>query len=147
MSRKRKTIHIVLAVIIVAALCFIWINSIMPGDVSGGFSRMITVFAQKLFGDNIVITEHRIRKLAHGLEFALLGVVFSLFWFEKLKNRVVLIEFCGLFVALCDETIQLFSDGRTSQVKDIWIDFTGFTAGVILIGLIYVIFGRHNKKE
>lgn len=147
MSRKRKTIHIVLAVIIVAALCFIWINSIMPGDVSGGFSRMITVFVQKLFGNNTVITEHRIRKLAHGLEFALLGVVFSLFWFEKLKNRVVLIEFCGLFAALCDETIQLFSDGRTSQVKDIWIDFTGFTAGVIFIGLIYVIFGRHNKKE
>ena len=31
----------------------------------------------------------------------------------------------GLLTALTDETIQLFVPGRSGQVTDIWIDFSG----------------------
>ena len=36
--------------------------------------------------------------------------------------------------ALTDETIQLFSPGRSSQVLDVWLDFMGVLAG-LLVGL------------
>lgn len=41
----------------------------------------------------------------------------------------------GLLTALTDETIQLFVPGRSGQVTDIWIDFSGVTTG-LLVGLI-----------
>ena len=40
----------------------------------------------------------------------------------------------GLLTALTDETIQLFSPGRSSQVLDVWLDFVGVLAG-LLVGL------------
>ncbi len=40
----------------------------------------------------------------------------------------------GLLTALTDETIQLFSPGRSSQVLDVWLDFMGVLAG-LLVGL------------
>ena len=40
----------------------------------------------------------------------------------------------GLLTALTDETIQMFSDGRSSQLTDVWLDFSGVMAG-ILVGL------------
>ena len=40
----------------------------------------------------------------------------------------------GLLTALTDETIQMFSDGRSSQLTDVWLDLSGAMAG-ILVGL------------
>ncbi len=41
----------------------------------------------------------------------------------------------GVLTALTDETIQIFSAGRSSQVTDVWLDFAGVLAG-ILVGLV-----------
>lgn len=46
----------------------------------------------------------------------------------------------GLLTALCDETIQLFTDGRSGQITDVWIDFSGVTAGLIVGFLILCLF-------
>ena len=40
----------------------------------------------------------------------------------------------SLLTALTDETIQMFSDGRSSQLTDVWLDLSGAMAG-ILVGL------------
>ena len=58
----------------------------------------------------------------------------------------------GLLTALTDETIQLFVPGRSGQVTDIWIDFsgvmTGLLAGLILLGLIRmcIILYQHRNE-
>ena len=58
----------------------------------------------------------------------------------------------GLLTALTDETIQLFVPGRSGQVTDIWIDFsgvmTGLLVGFILLGLVRmcIILYQHRNE-
>ena len=58
----------------------------------------------------------------------------------------------GVLTALTDETIQLFSEGRSSQVTDVWLDSAGVLAGILVAivlllaceGLYYHIKRRHE---
>ena len=52
----------------------------------------------------------------------------------------------GLMTALTDETIQLFSLGRSSQVTDVWIDFAGVVTGTLLAFLVQAIVRRCKKS-
>ena len=48
--------------------------------------------------------------------------------------------FYGLFVGVCDEFIQSFSD-RTSSVRDVLIDFFGYMTGaVVAVGIMLMIY-------
>lgn len=57
-------------------------------------------------------------------------------------QTAVYAAFAGLMTALTDETIQLFSAGRSSQVTDVWIDFAGCLAGIAVCTAICVIFRK-----
>lgn len=133
--------------LIAVCLSFIWINSFFPADISSGLSETAEKILRVIFGENIPITERILRKLAHGAEYAVFGAVISVFLYEKITKKLSLIGFCGLGTAVLDETIQLFSDGRSSQVKDIWIDFSGFTAGVIFILFIKILCDNLKGKN
>ncbi len=79
-----------------------------------------------------------VRKCAHILEFCLLAVWLMLL----LGERVHMVLLCGVFTALIDETIQLYS-GRSSLVMDVWIDIGGFALGILAAWLI----GYIKKKK
>lgn len=147
---KSSTRKIILALCTAGCLGFIWINSVMPGRISSEFSGYAAKICKMIFGEDFAVSEAIIRKLAHCAEFAVFGVVLSLLFYEKLASRISLIGFCGLGAAVCDETIQLFSIGRSSQIKDVWIDFSGFTAGTLLIFILYAIDkgmkGKHKRS-
>ena len=56
----------------------------------------------------------------------------------------------GVLTAMADETIQIYSPGRSSQVTDVWLDSAGVLAG-ILIALVFMalcrmLFHRCNKE-
>ena len=73
----------------------------------------------------------------HVTEFAVLGAFTFLLAARKEKKttqQFSSIALFGLLVALTDETIKLFND-RTSAIKDVWIDFAGFTIGCGLMSL------------
>ena len=92
------------------------------------------IFAR--IGRSTDITEHIIRKLAHFTEFTALGILLSIdtvLFLKNMKQYVWIPLFIGLLVALIDETIQLFPIGRSSSVKDVWIDFSGVIFGTILL--------------
>ncbi len=144
---KSSPKKIILLVCTVFCVLFIWINSTLSADISGSMSGYAEKVLRILFGEDIILGEGTIRKLAHCLEFALLGTVLSLFGFERLEKKLAVICFFGLFTAVCDETIQLFSDGRFSSVKDIWIDFTGFAAGTAAVLLLKIIFGNADDRK
>ena len=97
-----------------------------------------------------------LRKLAHFLEHGVLGLLVFLFlcamdkelykYIKYEKNSLLPFELkfipytlsFGMFIALLDETVQIFSKRGTS-VKDIWIDLFGyvtFTAISYIIALI-----------
>ena len=90
---------------------------------------------------------HVVRKAAHFTEFAAqagcLGLFFILY-FKKLYDKIIYILFTGLFSACIDEFIQLFPVGRSSQVSDVFVDFSGTAAAVLFCVLIYEL--KRNQR-
>jgi VanZ family protein len=100
------------------------------------------------------LTEHILRKLAHFTEFACLGfllgadtLLFVKNGSDIIKHKIYLPAFGGLLAAQVDETIQLFVPGRSSQVKDVWIDFSGVVIGVIAVFVIYAVMRKIRKEK
>ena len=72
--------------------------------------------------------DYNIRKLAHFLEFAILGVILcNVYVAFGVSHRTATgyILFLGLAVAVSDEYIQLHSPGRSALVTDVILDFSG----------------------
>ena len=80
-------------------------------------------FLERVFGQG-VISEHILRKAAHFTEFGVLGVLGTV-CFGMYGLKPLYPAFAGLLTALTDETLQLFSPGRSAHVTDVWIDFAG----------------------
>ena len=99
------------------------------------------------------LTMHIVRKLAHFCEYMLEGFLLMLCMrvYSRHPLRHITVPMLGgVLTALTDETIQLFSEGRSSQVTDVWLDSAGVLAGILVAivlllaceGLYY-----HMKKE
>ena len=108
------------------------VNSSLPSTAAGklsGFAAQFVVQLSQLLdielkGD----VEHTIRKLAHFLEFACLGLLWcKTFASFRVSNRTstgYILLLC-LLTAVTDEYIQLFSLGREGRVMDVLLDFSG----------------------
>ncbi|MGM9561461.1 MAG: VanZ family protein [Phascolarctobacterium sp.] len=120
---------LLLAVVLVALIFF---NSSLPATESGKLSGYLAQFAlqiSQLLGVSLKgDVEHTIRKLAHFLEFACLGLlwckVFASFHISNRTSNGYILLIC-LLVAVVDEYIQLFSPGRDGKVMDVLLDFSG----------------------
>lgn len=99
------------------------------------------------------LTMHLVRKLAHFCEYTLEGFLLMLcmrVYSRHPLRHITVPMLAGVLTALTDETIQLFSQGRSSQVTDVWLDSAGVLAGILaallLMGLWRLLF-HHRKKE
>jgi len=90
-----------------------------------------------------------IRKLAHGIEFAILGFSVCGLYITLIKrNRMSGISTLLLFLmstAVIDEFIQSFT-GRTSSVKDVLIDFAGGVIGICISAAAYFLLCRFKLR-
>lgn len=125
---------------LIACIVFIFSNSMQIADVSSAASGRVLAFLQKALralgfeGAASRITMHFVRKLAHFCEFALEGFLLMLcvrVYTRRFVRHVSWPLLAGLLTALTDETIQLSSPGRSSQVTDVWLDFAGVLAGLL----------------
>lgn len=126
----RRFLWLLLLVVFVA---FIFYNSSMPASESHKASELVGSILTgmgKWFGLDVPQhnLDHNIRKAAHFLEFALLGIilcnVYAAFGVSR-RTATGYILFLGLAVAVSDEYIQLHSPGRSAQVTDVVLDFSG----------------------
>ena len=118
--------------LVVVLTVVIFVNSSLPATESGKISGFVAQFVAQLSqlldielkGD----VEHTIRKLAHFLEFACLGLLWcKTFASFRVSNRTstgYILLLC-LLTAVTDEYIQLFSLGREGRVMDVLLDFSG----------------------
>ena len=72
------------------------------------------------------------------IEFLVLSILWSVFLRYGLKDKsqiykIVLTILICLIVAFIDETLQIFSAGRTARVKDVFIDMIGVVIGRIAL--------------
>ena len=141
-----------LAIIFAFIVCFIWGNSVLSSQLSSSLSIAVGEFFASIFGtgDGVsTVGGLSVRKMAHFTEFAALGAVASLLFKRFLKNKgtyVLGLALCGIFVALMDETIQIFSH-RGSSVRDVWIDLFGYVVGCLIVAVICYAHTRLKKKN
>ena len=139
MQRKVK----VMKILLILTVLFIWVHSLIPASVSGNesqwwsrtFNSWFTAWHLpfKFSGDKIL------RKIAHAMEYALLGVIATFYYYaagkmQKSCGRHHLL-YIGFTVAFLDETIQLFTPGRSGEIRDVWIDLSGFIAAMLIVML------------
>ena len=136
MNKSKKRIQILLTAMIACILAFIWLNSFLPASVSTALSQAL----ERLLGGRF--TEHSLRKASHFTEFLFLGVGFKLLLtvsMERVRERDLTLAYLGLLIPLLDETIQMFSLERSPEVRDIWIDASGYAVGCIAAALAILI--------
>lgn len=146
---------------LIGCIVFIFSNSLQIADVSEGASGRVLGILQGILrhlglpGAADRLTMHIVRKLAHFCEYLLEGFLLMLclrVYTRHFFKHVSWPMLGGLLTALTDETIQLFVPGRSGQVTDIWIDFsgvmTGLLVGLILLGLIRmcIILYQHRNE-
>ena len=142
-----------LPVLLFVWLCVIWGHSMQPAYVSSNESGTALVYINNvlhIFG--IEVSEFVIRKMAHFSEFMILGILLNANMQKLTKSAMQkLCIICtpisrrlthmtslllGVICAMIDETIQLFTYGRSCEVRDVWIDFSGVILGTIIFMLI-----------
>ena len=147
---------------LIGCIWFIFSNSLQIAEVSEGSSGRVLGLMQGVLrrlglpGAADRLTMHIVRKLAHFSEYMLEGFllmlclrVYTRHFFKHVSWPIL----GGLLTALTDETIQLFVPGRSGQVTDVWIDFsgvlTGLVVGLILLWLIRmcILLYKHRNEE
>jgi VanZ family protein len=152
MSNK-KYIKFVLPLITLAWIAFIWSRSVMNGVDSADESTTVLYIVQRILAHlptDVGVTDHIIRKLAHYSEFAILGFLLGAdvaLLTGRVWRNITIPMLLGLLTALTDETIQLFSLGRSSMVADVWIDFAGVVTGIAVLVLIWGVTRFFEKKR
>lgn len=136
-------------------IAFIFSNSLKSGAESGNQSKEFLSIIAPLFP---TLTESVLRTMAHFGEFALLSlllcwdlVAFRSIHFERPISSILLrllpVLPAGSLIALADECIQLFSDGRAFQLSDILTDTLGVATAAFLFFLFFTGFRALFQKR
>lgn len=137
-KRENGRTQILCLMMIAVTLCFIWGNSMLPASSSrvvSGYAREILNAVLRRVGSQRVLSVNAVRKLAHACEYAVLGLEMSILVRVVLKKQWQTIMLSGIFIALLDETFQLFANGRGGMIRDVWIDLGGFCGGMLVVFL------------
>lgn len=136
-SHKGKLIALLLVLVGVGAAFYF---SAQPASISKLQSGSILEIFKAFGFENV--TMHFVRKLAHFVLFGSIGAAFTFALSFKLAGfKLFQASFLlTTFMAILDETHQMFVPGRGPQVKDVLIDASGaFVAVLLLTTTIYFI--------
>lgn len=147
----KRIIFTISSIIIIG---FIFLQSFKPGAVSSSDSGRVLAFLNKIascIGFDNPFTHEFVRTCAHFTEFFVLGMSLLFMYrtyFKKLLVNDVVSTVSASVIALCDECIQLFTEGRAFQVADLLIDTAGaFSSVVIISALIFICVNKHRKQR
>ena len=151
--------RVVFTLALIGCIAFIFSNSMAVAEVSsvssGRVLQLLQAVLRRLGHPALAqrLTMHIVRKMAHFCEYTLEGFLLMLcmrVYSRRPLRHITVPMLAGVLTALTDETIQLFSQGRSSQVTDVWLDSAGVLAGILaallLMGLWSLLF-HHRKKE
>ena len=125
--------------VLACMVCFIWGNSLVPGEESGSLSLTVLHHIHAALGAVGLpyewVTHFLVRKAAHFTEYMVLGVIAMQAFRPHRSTSAAAVLVTALVLVLIpsiDETIQLFVGGRAGQVTDVLLDCSGALAGVLL---------------
>lgn len=156
MENKRTSVifRIIFFTLTAAVTAFVFINSSLPADLSEEESQGVLDFIYKLllnFGIDSELSDFIIRKIAHFTEFTALGALYicCAYSFDRLRTIRFLPHalLAGILTAVADEAIQLNVEGRSSQVTDVILDFSGVVFGAGIMLLIFFVYKRIKSRR
>ncbi len=140
--------------LILLQLGFIYHNSLTPAVLSAQQSGNVLMLLKSVLGriglDGPWLTDHVVRKLAHFAEFSLLGLLLwncLRSWNPPMSLRVTAEAFLSLFLPFVDETLQMFSEGRSAQVDDVWLDVSGICFGTLCMAVLWMLIGVWRSRR
>ena len=141
-----------LTVVTILWILVIFSFSLQSGDESGKLSGGIVAWLVGLFFPedftHIELVHFLVRKAAHFTEYFILGGLLSLTVREARWSRPLLKPWLmGTLVACCDETIQLFSDGRAGMITDVMLDSCGVFTGCVVLAMGLLFFDRRRARK
>ena len=151
--------RVIFTAALIACIWFIFSNSMAVAEVSsvssGRVLQLLQAVLRRLGHPALAqrLTMHIVRKMAHFCEYTLEGFLLMLcirVYTRQYVRHISVPMLGGVLTAMADETIQIYSPGRSSQVTDVWLDSAGVLAG-ILIALVFMVlcrmlFHRCNKE-
>ncbi len=136
---KKSRIFLILAGLVTI---FIFSNSLQNASTSSQMSSGLLSSLLNIFPFlQPVLSSGILRKAAHFAEFFLQGTFLSLsgvYSASGFRGSIWKIAFTGLFTACCDELLQTFSVGRSPEVTDVFIDFSGTALAMAIIAAAVV---------
>ncbi len=151
MKTKAKNIYLRCALAaVILLLCFIWGNSLLPGEESGQISGGLLAWLRGHFRLFAGLPEVVLRKIGHVSEFAALGLCLGWLFFNAGSvgvHRLTMPLLAGMAAANIDETIQYFRPDRGPSVIDVWIDVGGVCIGLCLWLLLRKIIKWKGKRK
>ncbi len=152
-SEKRLLLVISLGSVVFILIAMFLFSS-QTSDVSSDTSGRVVKFIVRLFNiddtaHNISMLHTVIRKLAHFSLFMILGVsVSSVVHFSLGRLEILLSPLVCLLAAILDETHQLFISGRSGEIRDVLIDFSGAVFGSVLFLLaVYIVRSIRSRRK
>ena len=131
-----RFVFLLLAVVVTA---FIWQQSTVPPEESAEISDGVRdVVVEAVGGEETAIGsffDRFVRKIAHFVEFSLLGLCIGGYFWECHSLGTLLARLAaGAFVASMDEFWQLFT-GRGASILDVLLDLSGYATACVLLML------------
>lgn len=151
--RTRLILRSIFTILSILMIGFIFLHSAMTADDSSWESGVIADFINGILhgmGIPISLRDSVVRKMAHFTEFAVWGMLLSvtvyLYVSRRLRTFLIVLPM-GLAVAVCDELSQLFSEGRSCEIRDMLIDFGGVFVAALIVQLVLFLIARYKGKK
>ncbi len=143
--KKIRAIPLIITILIMALIFFFSSQtSSESSEVSRGLTRKAVHLFLQLFHLNgageaaaVSVLHHYIRKLAHFLLYALLGILSAVTMRITFKRTVSVSVICAAVIcvlySISDEIHQLFISGRSGQISDVFLDSAGAWTGIAVL--------------
>ncbi len=133
-SDKAK-IHIMITIFV---MVFIFVQSALPGKVSGAESNLIVRWIVSWMNADAETLSFAVRKIAHFTEYMILGGCLMLDVRDLAEkksgaNLLFIAWIIGALYAATDEFHQRFVSQRSGEFRDVCIDASGVAAGVLIM--------------
>lgn len=143
---RKKWIVKLMIVFLIAA--FILGQSLLPRPQSKQESLAVQSWIEpflELFVGPGNVTQRLVRKIAHVVEYTVLGLSLGILFWER-KRWYLWGALVGLALGAVDETVQIFT-GRGPALTDVGIDFCGVVLGLLLCLLLRAVYRKWRQKK
>ena len=117
------------------------VNTVRPNTITPDNHDSFATFIRKAFGHFGLFTASGILS-----SLALYLSLSPYSWCKHYMNTMFSLVF-GLFMGILTEMIQLSVPGRSGEALDVFIDFSGYLLGTLIIGLILFFVIRKMRKN